>query len=138
MRRKRTKQERYLLRRVGERLRQLRKTLDKDQGEIAREIGVTQSMVSKWEHGKNAPPITYLPILARAYGITDAAEFARYLLADAEDDDDRLWRVGSGMVVVIAGLYACERCGDVRAFNEASIAPRCGLCGETVWRRKVL
>ena len=136
MRYKRISESR-LKKQIGERLRILRETLRKDQEDIAREVGVTQSMVSRWEHGKNAPKITYLPQLARAYGIDDASEFARYLLADNGEDDERLWRVGTGMVVVIAGFYACERCGDVRVFNEAGIAPRCSTCGETVWRRRV-
>jgi transcriptional regulator with XRE-family HTH domain len=140
MPKRRTRYGERLLKRIGERLRTLRERLDKEQEDIAREVGVSQSLVSRWEHGAHAPPLTYFPILAKVYGINDAGEFARYLLTDTidDEDDDRLWRVGTGQVIVLEGFYACERCGDVRYFNDAFIAPKCSNCGETVWKRRVL
>jgi transcriptional regulator with XRE-family HTH domain len=140
MPKRRTRYGERLLKQIGERLRTLRERLDKEQEDIAREVGVSQSLVSRWEQGEHAPQLTYFPILARAYGINDAGEFARYLLTDTidDEDEDRLWRVGTGQVVVLEGFYACERCGDVRYFNDASIAPKCSNCGETVWKRRVL
>jgi transcriptional regulator with XRE-family HTH domain len=140
MRRKETKYEQQLKKKIGERLRLLRERLNKEQDDIAREAGLSQSLISCWEHGKHAPRITYFPTLAKVYGINDAGEFARYLLTDTidDEDDDRLWRVGTGQVIVLEGFYACERCGDVRYFNDAFIAPKCSNCGETVWKRRVL
>jgi transcriptional regulator with XRE-family HTH domain len=73
MRRKETKYEQQLKKKIGERLRLLRERLDKEQDDIARETGFSQSLISCWEQGKYTPRITYFPILAKVYGINDAS-----------------------------------------------------------------
>jgi hypothetical protein len=102
-------------------------------------VGVHQTQVSQWERGKNLFSLSRLPKVAMAYGVPDVAEFVRLLFnGDDEESEEAAWRVGTGMVVRVSGLYACERCGDVRYFKSATIAPKCHACGETVWKRQVL
>jgi len=133
----RTLQDHRLNRKVGQRLRQLRR--GKAQAEIASMVGVHQTQVSQWERGKNLFSLSRLPKVAMAYGVPDVAEFVRLLFnGDDEEGEEAAWRVGTGMVVRVSGLYACERCGDVRHFKSATIAPKCHACGETIWKRQVL
>jgi hypothetical protein len=102
-------------------------------------VGVHQTQVSQWERGKNLFSLSRLPKVAMAYGVPDVAEFVRLLFnGDDEEGEEAAWRVGTGMVVRVSGLYACERCGDVRHFKSATIAPKCHACGETIWKRQVL
>jgi DNA-binding XRE family transcriptional regulator len=111
----------------------------KDQTDIATVVGIDRASVSQWESGKSLFSLSRLPKVAQAYGVPDVAEFVRLLFnGDDEEGEEAAWRVGTGMVVRVSGLYACERCGDVHHFKSATIAPKCHACGETIWKRQVL
>ena len=60
-----------------ERIRLLRKALNKSQTELAQEVGVTQSMVAMWERGASLPSAAKLPDIARALNCTIDELFAR-------------------------------------------------------------
>ncbi|MHB8414822.1 MAG: helix-turn-helix domain-containing protein [Acidiferrobacteraceae bacterium] len=54
----------------GQRLAALRKTVGYTQVELAREIGVSQRMISHYEGRAEHPPAGLLPDLAQALGVT--------------------------------------------------------------------
>jgi DNA-binding XRE family transcriptional regulator len=139
-RKRRTLQDIRINQRIGQRLRQLRELVKKDQTDIASMVGIDRASVSQWESGKNLFSLSRLPQVAMAYGVPDVAEFVRFLFnpENGGNDGEDVWRVGTGMVVRVSGLYACEYCGDVRYFKSAIIAPKCYVCGETVWKRQLL
>jgi DNA-binding XRE family transcriptional regulator len=139
-RKRQTLQDIRINQRIGQRLRQLRELEKKNQTDIASVVGVDRASVSQWESGKNLFSLSRLPKVAMAYGVPDVSEFVRFLFSpeNGGDDSEDVWRVGTGMVVRVGGFYACEYCGDVRYFKSAVIAPKCYVCGETVWKRQVL
>ncbi len=52
-------------------------------GRFAKAVGVSQQLMSRWLGGKNAPPATRLPAIARALGV-DEEELRGRWKADAE------------------------------------------------------
>ena len=52
------------------RIKQIRKQLGKTQSEIADVLFITQQQYSLYESGKREFPVSYLPILAKFYGVT--------------------------------------------------------------------
>jgi len=136
-RKRQLSRERELKRMIGYRLKMLRKQQNRQQEEIAEYLGLDRASIAQWERGKNLFPVVKLPVVAHAYGIHDVGEFVRILFTKDDDDDEYLWRIGTGMSVRISGLYVCENCGDVRYFKSAVIAPKCVNCGETIWLRHI-
>lgn len=59
-----------LLRQVGTRLQDARRTAALTQDEVATALRVTSESVSRWENGKNAPPITQVVHLAKLYDVS--------------------------------------------------------------------
>ena len=126
-RKRRTLQDIRINQRIGQRLRQLRELGKKDQTDIASMIGINRASISQWESGKNLFSLSCLPQVALAYGVPDVGEFVRFLFSpeNGGNDSEDVWRVGTGMVVRVSGLYACEQCGDVRIWGWLSIASEC-------------
>ncbi len=54
---------------ISHRIKQLRKHFDKSQAEFARDLGVHEQSVSKWERGVVKPENTLLGEMARKYSI---------------------------------------------------------------------
>lgn len=55
---------------TGERVRLLRLRKGLDQADVARELGVSRSMISMWEHGRVQIPTRMLSPLARLLDVT--------------------------------------------------------------------
>ena len=76
---------------IGERIAQLRKEQKLSQDELAREVGVSRTIVGNYERGSNAPSIDVLLKLARVFHVT-----VDYLLGESElsgIDKDLLQRI---------------------------------------------
>ena len=58
-----------------ERIRDIREDADLTQTEVAKELGIRQTVYSRYERGENLMPITHLVTLAKFYGTS-----ADYLL----------------------------------------------------------
>ena len=58
------------MKRYPERLRELREDRDLLQKDIAKVIGTTQQVYSRYENGQNEMPIRHLITLAQFYGVT--------------------------------------------------------------------
>jgi len=54
---------------LGRRLRELR-GFDLSQGELAKELGISQSQLSKYERGVAAPPADILIFIKRRFGVS--------------------------------------------------------------------
>lgn len=72
---------------LGEKVKFRRMYLRISQPELSRQIGVTQSYVSKIENDKHAPTSTVLAELARALKCT-----ADYLICDEKKRNDNLMK----------------------------------------------
>jgi len=55
---------------IGKKIRNLRKSKDLTQEELAEKLSVTSQAVSKWETGLSSPDITMIPIVARFFNIS--------------------------------------------------------------------
>ena len=55
---------------IGQNLKNLRKTRNLTQEEVAKHLGISFQSVSKWERNDGYPDITMLPVLAHYYGVT--------------------------------------------------------------------
>lgn len=55
--------------RVGKRIRRIRKERKLSQAKLAEMIGVTDNYISNWELGKHMPSPRYLEALGRALGV---------------------------------------------------------------------
>ncbi len=62
---------------IGKNIQKFRKTLCLTQEELAQKLGVTFQAVSKWENGKTAPDISFLPALAELFGTSIDVLFSR-------------------------------------------------------------
>lgn len=60
---------------IGERIRELRKEQGLSQPELAKIIGVANSVISNWETGTNFPRGDYVALLSKTFNVT-----ADYLL----------------------------------------------------------
>jgi len=58
------------LRDLGQRIVRLRTARGWSRADLAEKLGISPERLKKWEHGKNAPPITLLEPLARVLGVT--------------------------------------------------------------------
>ena len=63
-----------------------RKKSGLSQDELAQKLGVTFQAVSKWENGKSAPDITFLPIMADIFGCYIDELFSREIETEMHDD----------------------------------------------------
>ncbi|MBR4017767.1 MAG: helix-turn-helix transcriptional regulator [Oscillospiraceae bacterium] len=72
---------------LNEKLQELRKQKGITQGELAEQLYVSRTAVSKWESGRGYPNIDSLKAIARFFGITvDQLLSGEELLAIAEED----------------------------------------------------
>ena len=55
---------------IGEKIFELRKSLNISQQKLAKEIGVSQKAIDFWEKGINEPKATYVLNLAKFFGIS--------------------------------------------------------------------
>lgn len=53
---------------IAENIKSRRESLDMSQAELAEKVEVTQSAVSRWEHGESAPLLKYQKKLAILFG----------------------------------------------------------------------
>lgn len=54
---------------IGNRIKKIRKILNKSQTELAQELGLTKQAISNIEHSKSLPSISFLSKLLIDYGI---------------------------------------------------------------------
>ncbi len=71
--------------RMGERIKELRKSQNITQEKLAAYLGVSYQAVSKWETGATWPDITLLPRIAHFFGVT-----ADYLLGIKQTGDEEI------------------------------------------------
>jgi transcriptional regulator with XRE-family HTH domain len=57
-------------RRLGRRIRALRRRLQLSQAKLASHLGIQRSRLAKWESGTHAPPPEMLPPLAQRFGVS--------------------------------------------------------------------
>ena len=55
---------------IGKKLKNLRRSKDLTQEEVASHLGISFQAISKWERGEGYPDITMLPILANYFHVT--------------------------------------------------------------------
>lgn len=55
---------------IGEALKQQRLSAGLSQSQLARETGIKQQNISRWENGTHIPDIAQCAILAKYYGIS--------------------------------------------------------------------
>lgn len=55
---------------IGEKIFELRKSLNISQQKLAKEIGVSQKAIDFWEKGINEPKATYVLNLAKFFGVS--------------------------------------------------------------------
>ncbi len=55
---------------IGEKIFELRKSLNISQQKLATEIGVSQKAIDFWEKGINEPKATYVLNLAKFFGVS--------------------------------------------------------------------
>ena len=65
---------------IGERIKELRKERGLSQPELAKLIGVANSVISNWETGTNFPRGDYVALLSKTFNVT-----ADYLLGNEND-----------------------------------------------------
>lgn len=65
---------------IGERIRELRKEQGISQPELAKIIGVANSVISNWETGTNFPRGDYVALLAKTFNVT-----TDYLLGNEDE-----------------------------------------------------
>ena len=97
-------------------VRDLRQLEGISQAELARRIGTTQAVVSRWERGEETPRLEALVRVFRATGFEADLVFRR------RDDEDR------SQIRWLLGMTPDERArhfrGAVRAYNHARRAQR--------------
>lgn len=74
---------------IGQRLRQLRKSRNLTQVTVAKRMGITFQQVQKYESGKNQIYLNRLPALAKAFEISEIKLF-QYLMSSADPCSDAL------------------------------------------------
>lgn len=55
---------------IGNKIKQLRKTYDRTQENMAQALGVTSQAISRWENGTGYPDIEIIPAIANYFGVT--------------------------------------------------------------------
>lgn len=79
---------------IGNKIKQLRKSCNCTQENMAQAIGVTSQAISRWENGTGYPDIEYIPSIANYFGVTidllfgydgDRTEKIRSILKHAAD-----------------------------------------------------
>ncbi len=55
---------------IGERVRAIRKSLRFEQTELAKEIGLSQAIISQYENGLTEIPLSFLEYLKKKHGIS--------------------------------------------------------------------
>ena len=55
---------------IGDKIRQMRKSAGLTQEQLATKLGVSAQSVSKWENEISMPDISLLPDIAEAFGIS--------------------------------------------------------------------
>ena len=65
----------------AKRLKEIRESRNLLQSDVARELGIVTTTYSNWEQGRTLPALTYLPALARFFGVT-----TDYLLGVSKED----------------------------------------------------
>ena len=66
---------------IGKKLKNLRRSKDLTQEEVASHLGISFQAISKWERGEGYPDITMLPILANYFHVTIKGEKATQTMA---------------------------------------------------------
>ncbi|MBR4099127.1 MAG: helix-turn-helix domain-containing protein [Clostridium sp.] len=101
----------------GTLLRQLRKERGLTQLCLAREIGVSNKAISKWETGQGCPDVSLLPELGRFLGVD-----LESLLSGSLDSKQK----GEATMKKLQ-LYVCPQCGNlVTSMTEAGVS----CCGK--------
>jgi len=80
-------------RRLGRRIRALRRRLPLSQAKLAGHLSIQRSRLAKWESGTHAPPPEMLPPLARRLGVS-----LDELLTGQEAQTGRLSRAGRNLL----------------------------------------
>ena len=91
---------------IGERIRELRRSADLTQEELADRLGVSPQAVSRWESAAGYPDTETLPRLANCFGVTLDSLFGydgdrERRVAELLDESDRLaWQNEYGDVTL--------------------------------------
>lgn len=78
---------------LAENIQKYRKRSGLTQEEVANKLGVTFQAVSKWENGKSAPDIMFLPRMAELFGCSIDTFFSKETDIDIPWEDDDVIRV---------------------------------------------
>lgn len=72
---------------IGNKIRELRKSLNLSQSELAKRIGVSQTTVTAWETGRAEPSGAYISSLADYFDVTTDYLLGRTKDSHASNDD---------------------------------------------------
>lgn len=90
--------------RIGQTLTRLREAADLSQKDLAAAIGMSQSLISRLEHGTQEPQLAKLVVLAKFFGLS---------LGQLLDGDTAA--AAKLPEVKIAKSVSCDRCGTLGA-----------------------
>ena len=102
---------------TGNTIKQLRETRKMTQTELARQLGVSDKTVSKWETGKGLPDISLLQPLAQALGISVIE-----LMNGSPIQNNNV----SGNMLRCK-FYVCPVCGNVIHSMGSAVVSCCGI-----------
>ena len=101
---------------TGRLIRTMRTKLGLTQLALAKQLGVSDKAVSKWERGGGAPDISLLPLLSQALGVDTEA----LLRGDLEEND-----MTNGNMKKMR-FYRCPTCGNLLFSTDDADVTCCG------------
>ncbi|SFB66711.1 helix-turn-helix domain-containing protein [Ruminococcus albus] len=108
----------------NEKLQELRKQRGLTQDELAKELYVSRTAISKWESGRGYPSIDSLKEISRYFSVSiDSLLSSEELITAARDENDSnmrsIYRLLSGIadvmsiMFILLPLYPCEKNGHI-------------------------
>ncbi len=101
---------------IGENIRSRRKLLEKSQGEIAKNISVSTSQMSKWENEISFPAISRFVQLSYSMNIRPESLVVGKInenMVEEKDKKDRKWMIHIILLSVLAGVLCIRLVIDV-------------------------
>ena len=110
---------------IGARIARLRREKGITQEELARQMGVSNQSVSKWENGQSCPDIGLLPALAGYFHVTTDA-----LLGHVGNRPDDLPQTVHSVLSALPWEDAAEMAGQLVRMLHTALLAKCAYPGE--------